>query len=226
MKAPVLDEGTQWCVSEDLVHFQKNTNYIRSKSIRRKAREGQFYTCSEFNRWYGNLTGNKIWQEASAEHRLAKILADGWSLDEKRAEAVSKRSIPIQEITHPDLAAIRDETLLTFQADDQWATDVEWQLQHSHATSKEISQAGDMVAEEVFLLRLGSGDTQTFRKQLLEGTQFQRFREALHEARHVVEQPSGALVFVKPEQFRDVMCALKGIELHPFHIITRYHRVF
>merc|ERR1712060_577183 len=74
--------------------------------------------------------------------------------------------------------------------------------------------------EKVHLLRFGCNDTEAFRRLLLEGVHMKRCRDDLDNAGSSCHLPGGALMFVKPDQGRDVRRALDGMELSSFHVIV------
>lgn len=82
-----------------------------------------------------------------------------------------------------------------------------------------IQSEESAIPEEVCILRFGSGDTEYFRKALLEGPQFGPCREMLQQHGYSCVHSSDALIFVRPEQFDDVLAALHGYDLHPFHVV-------
>jgi len=60
----------------------------------------------------------------------------------------------------------------------------------------------------------------TLRDALLIGDELATVRDALENHDHPVELPSGAKVFVRPEQYISVMTAVEGMELKPRHILV------
>ena len=86
-----------------------------------------------------------------------------------------------QHIEHAEEAAIRDLELLSRQADTDFASDVSQRIHFSSGEQNpsrqsasdvdDVGGTGNAVAEEVHLLRFGSGDGQRFRQSLLEGPQ-------------------------------------------------------
>lgn len=80
-----------------------------------------------------------------------------------------------------------------------------------------LEEAG--LAEKVHLLRFGSADGQIFRNALIEGPQFKPCRDALVNTGFSCLHPSGAIILVRPDQYRDVSQALIALEVHPFHVI-------
>merc|ERR1719482_1911148 len=81
------------------------------------------------------------------------------------------------------------------------------------------------IAEKVHLLRIGSppapgSSSEKFRDILLHGAHLRPCRKALEDHNLDFVLPQGALMVVTPQQYHDVRCALKGQELHPFHLIV------
>mmetsp|Transcript_101440 Transcript_101440/g.287440 ORF Transcript_101440/g.287440 Transcript_101440/m.287440 type:complete len:285 (+) Transcript_101440:704-1558(+) len=77
--------------------------------------------------------------------------------------------------------------------------------------------------EEVFLLKFGSaksGSGEDFRTRLLRGDQLKHCIGELKRSGYPHVLPSKALVFVKPEQYADVMSDLKDRSLSSFHVIA------
>lgn len=142
-------------------------------------------------------------------------------------KGISACDFPIDEsIEHAEEPAFRDEQLLSLQSDHDFADLVEMQI---HAPSRCSSfhscddglalENSSFVAEKVHLLRFGGGDGNLFRQALLDGPWFRRCREEMERQNCSCELPSQAFVFVKAEQCAEVMGAIDGYELHPFHVI-------
>lgn len=132
----------------------------------------------------------------------------------------SKFEPVLQHIVHTEPAAFRDEELLNLQADEDFASNVEWRLHGMGYTAGAVTQGEDVfTSEKVHILRFGSGNTEDFRETLLEGPQFHPCREALESAGYACCHSSTALLFVHPNQFPDVERALDDHELHPFHVV-------
>lgn len=91
--------------------------------------------------------------------------------------------------------------------------------------SSTSSSATDVMAEKIYLLRFGSAPSggdgpQRFRQALLEGPALHHCRASLEVSGHSCVLPQGALIFVRPESYREVLVALSDLELHPFHVIA------
>eukprot|EP00405_Crypthecodinium_cohnii_P021724 CAMPEP_0206477836 /NCGR_PEP_ID=MMETSP0324_2-20121206/35671_1 /ASSEMBLY_ACC=CAM_ASM_000836 /TAXON_ID=2866 /ORGANISM="Crypthecodinium cohnii, Strain Seligo" /LENGTH=374 /DNA_ID=CAMNT_0053953979 /DNA_START=435 /DNA_END=1559 /DNA_ORIENTATION=+ len=133
----------------------------------------------------------------------------------------------VQDVIHTEPPARRDERLLTMQADEEWALLVERRIHGTLAPPSESTTCPgtstedmtDDAPEKIHLLRFGSGDGALFRNQLLEGSEFRSVREAMEASGYNCIHPSQAIVLVKPDQFSETSIALKGHELHPFHVI-------
>jgi len=61
---------------------------------------------------------------------------------------------------------------------------------------------------------------EVFRQILLHGSHLQMCRNALEEKGLSFVLPQQALMVVTPEQYPDARHALKGIELHPYHLVV------
>mmetsp|Transcript_23483 Transcript_23483/g.59790 ORF Transcript_23483/g.59790 Transcript_23483/m.59790 type:complete len:206 (+) Transcript_23483:13-630(+) len=72
---------------------------------------------------------------------------------------------------------------------------------------------------EVHVLRFSKGDTASIRDALLKGAQLRPCRDAQADAGYPCVLPSGAYIFVHPEQYPDVQRALCGFELRPFNVV-------
>lgn len=126
------------------------------------------------------------------------------------------KMVPVEQtVVHEEAAASHDEALLSMQADEQFAADVEWLL-HSTDTAAQIEQHEFPRQEDVYIFRFGGGNTEAFRSALLHGPELGPCREALNQN---FQHPSGALMFVNPEQLPDVLVRLETAALHPFHVI-------
>lgn len=98
----------------------------------------------------------------------------------------------------------------------------------SHHTSSHADQAavsGMPVVDRINLLRIGSppitGDSmEKFRQILVHGSHLQMCRVALEEKGLSFVLPQQALMVVTPEQYPDARHALKGLELHPYHLVV------
>jgi len=136
----------------------------------------------------------------------------------------------VQEISYDEPAAQRDEDVLRLQADEEWASLVERRIYFIHNSSETATTTcpdgnaaeeirSDDIAESVHILRFGSGDGELFRQQLLNGPEFRPCRQAMESEGQSCVHPSQAIMLVKPDQYREISFALKGYELHPFHVV-------
>lgn len=124
----------------------------------------------------------------------------------------------VQNVFHIEPAAMRDETLLNLQSDEQFAEDVERQLRSVPGiAAAEEAQVQPQICEPVNILRFGGGNTEDFRKRLMLGPEL---RSCCQELGHEWHHPSGALIFVNPEQLPEVLRQLANHELHPFHLVV------
>lgn len=142
----------------------------------------------------------------------------------------SGNTAAVQEAIHEEPAAIVDGEVSQIASDMQWADNVEAQVLIGDFQNQQIEGAAvlramnneraheetEMPPEEVYILRFGCNDTEGFRRMILDGPQFRICREI---AGHPFVLPDGALIFVKPAQYRDTCQALNGRELHPFHVV-------
>merc|ERR1711865_909860 len=77
-----------------------------------------------------------------------------------------------------------------------------------------------LVPDRVILLEV-TRTLQSLRSALLKGSELAAIRTALQEAGHQVElRSSGAKIFVRPEQYANVLLALASVEMQPRHLIT------
>eukprot|EP00930_Biecheleria_cincta_P010134 TRINITY_DN11209_c0_g1_i1.p1 TRINITY_DN11209_c0_g1~~TRINITY_DN11209_c0_g1_i1.p1 ORF type:complete len:340 (-),score=43.49 TRINITY_DN11209_c0_g1_i1:410-1429(-) len=131
----------------------------------------------------------------------------------------------VQDIIHDEPAAQRDEELLQQQEDHAWSDAVERRI---HAPQEPAVHLGDNAAtnealpESVFILRYKHGDSQRFRSELLQGSELRVCRETMSGQGQSCEHRSGALIFVQPWQYRDVIEALSSISGGPYayHIVV------
>merc|ERR1712032_905365 len=61
---------------------------------------------------------------------------------------------------------------------------------------------------------------QALRAALLEGDELAHVRHELEKHGHLVELPTGAKLFVRPEQYTAVVSAVQDLDLKPRHIIA------
>lgn len=85
--------------------------------------------------------------------------------------------------------------------------------------AKAVDDKNTTVAEEVHLLRFRGGDGYRFRQRLLEGPELRICRQVMDKGQCQYVLPSQALIFVKCEQYAEVLAALDDHELHPFHVV-------
>merc|ERR1719265_252318 len=138
-------------------------------------------------------------------------LAEPKSYEEEQFHGV------VQNISHCDPAAERDPHLLELQADDDWATLVEMRL---HSPPRHDDDTPDEHESNIFILQF-KAHPHEFYEALVSGLPLRACREALHAAgRHCVLPVSGAKLFIKPEQWDEVMERLRGRALHPYHVIV------
>merc|ERR1712217_57609 len=62
----------------------------------------------------------------------------------------------------------------------------------------------------------------TLRDALLAGDDLAHVRKALQSHRYPVELPSGAKIFVRPEQYKSVVAAVDDMDLKPRHVIASF----
>eukprot|EP00928_Gymnodinium_smaydae_P062547 TRINITY_DN46388_c0_g1_i1.p1 TRINITY_DN46388_c0_g1~~TRINITY_DN46388_c0_g1_i1.p1 ORF type:complete len:507 (+),score=38.94 TRINITY_DN46388_c0_g1_i1:133-1521(+) len=77
--------------------------------------------------------------------------------------------------------------------------------------------------EKVFILKFGSsksGSGEEFRTRLLRAEQLKPFIDELKRSDYPHVLPSKALIFVKPDQYADVMSDLKDHSVSSFHVIA------
>jgi len=118
-------------------------------------------------------------------------------------------------VVHDEPAAQQDQTqslVSQMQADEDWAAVVEHSLHHAPYFESERT-------EGVFMYRFGSGDGNSFRMRLLTGAWFAPCIAALKKAEYPHVHESGAIIFVSPYQYAEVIQRLSGEELHPFHVV-------
>lgn len=131
----------------------------------------------------------------------------------------------IQECLHPDPAATfhaADEVI----ADVAWATGVEAMIRSNAGEGGEAAEVSawqaqdeELAAEDVYLLQF-SRYPEELRVALLEGVPLRQCRQSLEDEGYAVNLPSGAKVFVHPEQYQDVTTALEGMTLRPYHVVV------
>lgn len=129
----------------------------------------------------------------------------------------------VQDVPHTEPAAARDEELAAQQADEDWAAHVEGRL-HGPMSGASTSLGHEPLSPEpIYLLRFGtprniaSQSGEPFRDALLNSSHLRSVCEALGAS---CVHPSGALLFLRPEQVEDVLRKLEELELHPFHVVV------
>jgi len=115
----------------------------------------------------------------------------------------------IQDVAHTDEeVATRDVDLLREQAEQDWADSVSEVIRSDLGTTDE---GNDM--DQVFLFPYMRAPKE-FKDALLEGLELRFVREKMRDAgQECILQPSGAKVFVWPEQYSIVIDALKSKEI-------------
>lgn len=141
----------------------------------------------------------------------------------------------VQEIVHHEPAAQRDEELLQQQANHAWADAVENRIHappqvmaarfagEDAVTDESPDAATDEAPpEDVSILRYKHGDSRRFREELLHGSELRACREAMSVQGLSCVHSSGALIFVQPRQYTDVVGALSSLSNGPYsyHIIV------
>jgi len=140
------------------------------------------------------------------------------------AEAVEERLS--EHSNHAELSAFHGEVSSGLLVNLGLAEASEDSMQEAtDNTDASQSNGACTLNEKVHILRFGSppagGDgLQQFRATLLEGPHLRSCREALQDIGCSCELHGGALMFVKPEQAKDVEFALKNKDLHPYHIFV------
>jgi len=76
-----------------------------------------------------------------------------------------------------------------------------------------------LVPDAVVLLEVDR-TLSTLRNALLEGDELANVRDALKSHGHAVELPSGAKVFVRPEQYNSALTAVEDKDLKPRHVVV------
>lgn len=135
----------------------------------------------------------------------------------------------IQDVTHPvEPIATRDETLLTLQANQEWADDLlklqRIQEEQSSATfCVDGKPALPRESNRVHLISFRSGQGELFRKMLLEDKEFRPLLKSLRDARcPLMLQPSKTIVLVRPDQYLDTVNSptLAGKVLKRYNVIV------
>mmetsp|Transcript_68192 Transcript_68192/g.177004 ORF Transcript_68192/g.177004 Transcript_68192/m.177004 type:complete len:793 (+) Transcript_68192:34-2412(+) len=143
-----------------------------------------------------------------------------------------EQPVALARVLHEETAAVVDEEVAQTEVSLQWAEMVQRRIQDDHsrenftaAVPSEIG-AGSLeestevsVEEKVHILRFGCNATEEFRELLLFGPHMRFCRDALESEGFSCVLPSGALIFVMPEQFDEVRRQLIGFHLHPFHVV-------
>lgn len=143
----------------------------------------------------------------------------------KRGESLSAATASvIEEISHElpsgqvePPAEQRHEAALEFQAAEEWASNVEYLL-HGPRTFHVVEDSS-VAPERVHLLQFGGGDGELLRDSLLHGPQFLPHRAAMENAGQSCQDPSKAIVLVRPEQYSNVRRALISFELRPYNVV-------
>jgi hypothetical protein len=155
-------------------------------------------------------------------------------------------SLVEQLVVHEEPAAERDEQAAYLQADEEWASAVEWRLhaplQYPKASSIQLADStaaqGDteprsmsdavsnsLATPRVFLLRFGSapcgGDSWlSFIDLVMDSPQFKPCRDNLEMAGFPTRTPQGIPLLITVEQYQDTRKALVGKEVSPkFNLI-------
>ncbi|CAE8686918.1 unnamed protein product [Polarella glacialis] len=107
----------------------------------------------------------------------------------------------IQEIHHPEPAAVRDEevAMLTVrnQVDEDFADLVERRVQEGEPIQR---------SAKVYMISFRSGKGELFRRMLLQDPEFKPLRKSLKDAGYpIVLQPSKTIVLVRPDQYLDTV---------------------
>jgi len=170
-----------------------------------------------------------VWELAVGAPEAWPEPTDGAAADN---EDVDQRDSVIDEIVHEEPPAYIDpevaHTTVQLEADERWVDQVERGLQERRdevvaASPVRINESQHdetpIPSEKVYMLRFGCNDTEGFRRMLLDGPHLHACRDAMQISGHPCVLPSGALIFVMPDQYRDTCQALNGVELHPFHIV-------
>merc|ERR1712032_1207529 len=76
-----------------------------------------------------------------------------------------------------------------------------------------------LVPDAVVLLEVDR-TLSTLRDALLAGDELANVRDALESHGHPIELPSGAKIFVRPEQYSSVTAAVENMDLKPRHILV------
>jgi len=155
------------------------------------------------------------------EHALAAEDHRSTTIGESESHGASERVI--QTIEHHEPPAFRDPSMLDAQANSQWVDDVACCISSNAGTLQ--CEDGDVQARDVLVLRFGSpasgGDgLHRFRTILKEGPQLRVVRVALQDAGFPCQLTCGALMFVEPGDAPDVLRALEGHSLCPYHIVV------
>lgn len=126
--------------------------------------------------------------------------------------------IPIQEIEHDEAPAVRDETLLLQQSEEDWASSVEFCLHGCWRSSQKEDQSTE---EQIFLLKYNRAP-EVFRTALLEGLELKQCRDALQELGFNCVLKSLAEIFVHPWQYEEVVSTLRNekVELKNVNVIV------
>eukprot|EP00933_Yihiella_yeosuensis_P054760 TRINITY_DN53313_c0_g1_i1.p1 TRINITY_DN53313_c0_g1~~TRINITY_DN53313_c0_g1_i1.p1 ORF type:complete len:510 (-),score=81.57 TRINITY_DN53313_c0_g1_i1:250-1716(-) len=126
--------------------------------------------------------------------------------------------VVIQEVAHgeDEPVAFRDEELLHEQAEHDWADCVVDRVLHGGVTQEDANET-----EQIFLYPYSRAPAE-FKEVLLEGKELGPTRELMRaKGCDFVLEPSGAKVFVWPEQYPAVLDALRSLEmsLRTSHVI-------
>jgi hypothetical protein len=168
---------------------------------------------------------------------MPPLLFEEYKTDGKERDAASLTDFPNYFDSDDEIPFHIDEDIAAASNDIEWTEHVQKRItaesvpqtgSESHQPFPHADPAavdGVPSAEKINLLRIGSppmaGDSlETFRQILLHGKHLQMCRNALEEKGFSFVLPQQALMVVTPEQYTDARHALKGVELHPFHLIV------
>mmetsp|Transcript_131093 Transcript_131093/g.261587 ORF Transcript_131093/g.261587 Transcript_131093/m.261587 type:complete len:762 (+) Transcript_131093:93-2378(+) len=122
----------------------------------------------------------------------------------------------IQYIAHADPAAHIAEEEASQVVDVQQACFIERCLTSSAGIEEGYTSTED--TETVWISKINR-NTKELREELMTGPSLRTPRDELEREEYPWELPCGALVFISPWQYRQVMIKLEGMELFPDHII-------
>jgi len=125
----------------------------------------------------------------------------------------------IQLVEHVEPPAHIDEKEAAVVVALQHAGFVERNLGAMASVDVTAAEGDDGDPEEEILLSKINRNTKLLRHAFLQGPSLRPCRDALEAAGHPCKLVSGALIFVRPMQYRHALKALSNIELHPNHIV-------